>query len=148
MLTYNGRSWMAATAAAREGETACAGSWYPTGMALVGLIRVTAVARLLGISPRTVLHWLGPARADVVRAPVEGMPGRTGAGRNSPNYVSIESATRLIDKLLPGAVDRQVAKRLRTRMREQARETERSCRGVRHQVGGTGSGAPPSNQAL
>ena len=83
-----------------------------------------------------------------VKCPVLGMPGRTGTGYNQPLYLSMAAAVRLVDLLIPAQVDRATRKRMRERMREQARAQEQSSRGVRHQVGGTGSGAPPSNQAL
>ena len=117
-------------------------------MALVGLVRVRGLARLLGIDRRTILAHLGPARADLVQLPVDGMPGRTGTGRNSPLYVSLDSAVRLVDHLLPGMVDRAVRRRLKAQLRRQAGDLERSSSGIRHRIGGTGSGAPPSNLAL
>ena len=117
-------------------------------MALVGLIRLTAVSRLLGVGRVTALRWCAQAGIEPVKSPVVGMPGRTGTGINQPLYVSLDGAVRLVDLMLPSVVDRRVAARTKRRMREKARDVERSTKGVRHQAGGTGSGTPPSNLAL
>jgi hypothetical protein len=115
---------------------------------LVGLIRVNSVAKVLGVGKVTVLRWLRQMGCQPVKCPVLGMPGRTGTGINQPLYLSMATAIRLVDLLLHAHVDRAVRKRVRARLREQGRAQEEGSRGVRHGVGGTGSGAPPSNLPL
>ena len=119
-------------------------AWYSGEMALVGLIRVRSVARLAGVCPATAIRWMRAAGADIIRAPVVGMPGRsgTGNGSGSPLYVSLDAGLRLLDRMLSGKADRVVRERTQHRLREAARELERSSAGIRHQIGGTGSGAP------
>jgi hypothetical protein len=115
---------------------------------LVGLIRVTSVAKVLGVGRVTVLRWLRQMGREPVKCPVLGMQDRTGTGINQPLYVSMATAIRLVDLLLPSMVDRAVAKRMRARLREHGRAQEESSKGVRHGIGGTGSGAPTSNLPL
>ena len=115
---------------------------------LVGLIRVTSVAKVLGVGRVTVLRWLRQMGREPVKCPVLGMADRNGTGINQPLYVSMATAIRLVDLLLPSVVDRAVVARMRARLREQGRAQEGSSRGMRHGIGGTGSGAPPSNLPL
>ena len=110
---------------------------------LVGLIRVNSVAKVLGVGRVTVLRWLRKMGREPVKCPVLGMQDRAGTGVNQPLYVSMATATRLVDLLLPSVVDRVVAKRMRARLRERGRAQEESSRGVRNGIGGTGSGDTP-----
>jgi hypothetical protein len=115
---------------------------------LVGLIRVSSVAKVLGVGKVTVLRWLRQMDYRPVKCPVLGMPGRNGTGINQPLYLSMAAAIRLVDLLLHAQVDRAVRKRMRARLREQGRAQETGSQGIRNGIGGTGSGAPPSNLPL
>jgi hypothetical protein len=117
-------------------------------MALVGLIRVTQVARLLGVCTETVVRWLAASGLPTARAPVVGWP-RTGTGRNSPVYVSLDSALTLVDRLLPSVVDRRVRDRARLQLRRHEQAIRKSTANIKHDLaGGTGSGIPTPKPAL
>lgn len=113
---------------------------------LHGLIRLTTVARLLGLDPDTCEVWLARLNYLPIRAPTVGLPD---SGARSPRYVSREAALKLVDLLLPKVVDRAARRRAQRAVSEAVRDLEESTRNIRHAVGGgTGSGAPPSNPAL
>lgn len=117
-------------------------------MALVGLIRVTALAKLLGVTRPTCERWMRAAGYSPVRAPVTGL-GRAGEGpATSPLYIGVDAALALAGQLLPAKVDRLVLARLHRQVRRQAGSLRVSTAALTHDgVGGTGSGAPPSNTA-
>ena len=105
------------------------------GMALVGLVRVASVARILGIDGTTASRWLVRMGVQPSRRPVLGMPGRTGTGHNGPLYISMEAAVSLVDRVLPGKMDRLARARARARLHEAERTTTQSTRGIQHATG-------------
>ena len=113
---------------------------------LTRLIRVTKVARMLGVCPATAKRWLALSDIQAVSQPVLGH-GRIGRG-NAPLYVSLEGAVALADALLPGKANRLALQRSRAWMAAQARKLEDSTRNMRHAVGGTGLEAPTPKQPL
>ena len=111
---------------------------------LVGLIRLTHLARMLGVDPDTAASWLARINYLPVQRPTIGLPD---SGTRSPRYVSIEAAVRLCDLLLPVVVDRAANARAKRQARLAARALEQRTRNIRH-LGGTGLDTPPPNRAL
>jgi hypothetical protein len=113
--------------------------WYLDLMALVGLVRVTTVARALHCDRKTARAWLGRIGYEVIRAPTAWRSARG----SSPAYVTLEGAYALTDALFPRLVDRKARARAREQLREQARRLEDSTRRIEHvPVGGTGAETP------
>ena len=114
---------------------------------LLGLVRVSLVARMLGVCQRTARRWLASEGIHVAAQPVADH-GRIG-GTNAPLYVSMEGAVRLVDRLLPRKVERLASARLRQAAGKARRALEESTRNLRHeQVGGTGLEAPTQKPPL
>ena len=118
---------------------------------LPGLVRVTSVARTLGIAPATVQRWLRAAGVSPVRRP-QVRPGSTCT--QGPWYVSIEGAVSLVDHILPREIERRANARARVKLKAEARLLATSGRDVRyvepdssHGPGGTGSGATTAQSA-
>jgi hypothetical protein len=117
-------------------------------MALVGLVRVTTVARALGTSRVTCQRWLAHLGYEAIKAPVANMPRKTGTGSCSPLYVTLEAGNALIERILGRQVDRLARDRARRALREQARRLEDSTRRIEHVPGGTPAEAPWLKPAL
>jgi hypothetical protein len=112
---------------------------------LANLVRVTLLARMLGITGATARAWATKAGFELIRAPVAG---RASLGA-SPCYVTTEQAVHLIDALLPRELDRRANARVRERVRVHARQLAESTRNMSHErVGGTGLETPPPKPAL
>jgi hypothetical protein len=104
-------------------------------MALVGLIRVRLLAKLLNVDHRTVEKYLNAMGLESIRAPVVGMPGRTGTGHTSPRYVSMDNATKLVARMLPGKMERVTRKRITQRMEEAEAELRKSTKNIHNDIG-------------
>jgi hypothetical protein len=105
---------------------------------LVGLVRVSVVAALLGVSNSLCRRYLRNAGVQPARAPLAGR-----ARNGSPWYVSLEGAVRLIDYMLPRTIERLANQRARQHLGAAERELRRSTANLRHEVGGTGSETTP-----
>jgi hypothetical protein len=116
---------------------------------LVGLIRCSALARMLGVHAKTVEDWCTRSGLTMTRRPVLGLGRTSGSPGKSPWYLTTGQAATLIDLMLPKVVDRQANRRAREQARVEARRLEESTRNLHHEsVGGTGSEAPKPNPAL
>ena len=120
------------------------GPAYGLRVALVNLVRLSVVARLLGVSCHTARAWAAATGVTIIRSP---LAGRSTLGA-SPAYVSVPDAVAIIDRMLPRQVDRAANRRAHARLREQAARLTDSTRNLQHEVGGTGSDAPPPKPAL
>ena len=111
-------------------------------MALVHMVRAATVARLLGVSSPTILAWCRRLGLQVRYAPAA-LPDRRGG--KGPAYLDLASAVAVADRLVPAQVDAALHRHLR---RASAALSE-STRNIRNrEIGGTGSGIPPSNPLL
>jgi len=112
---------------------------YSGGMALPGLVRVSFVATMLGVSPRTARSHLMRAGCTPIRRPRV-----TSKDRDGPWYVSVEDSVRLIDWLLPRVVQAAANRRARRRLAQEADLMGASGQCVTYKTGGTGSEAGPA----
>lgn len=112
---------------------------YNVGMALPGLVRVTAVAKVLGIDRATARSALGSV---CVRRPRESATSGEG-----PWYCTIEDAVGLVDLLLPKVLQRRANARARRRLEHDARLTGSSGPLVRYVQGGTGAESTGADSA-
>jgi hypothetical protein len=110
---------------------------------LTRLVRLTTVARMLGVDKRTCESWLSARGCSTIRSPLAGRH-----ATNSPRYVSLEGAVALVDALLPGKANRLALARSRAWLRAQAARLEESTRNLEHQIGGTRSEAPTPKPPL
>ena len=111
---------------------------------LRSLIRLTHVARMLGVDKRTCEAWLRARGWKAARAPVAGRSPASG----SPRYVSLDVAMELVNGMLPSKVNRLARARAAMQAGRRARSLEDSTRNMRHAVGGTGLEAPTPKQPL
>ena len=111
---------------------------------LRSLIRLTHVARMLGVDKRTCEAWLRALGWQAARAPVAGRSPASG----SPRYVSLDVAMELVNGMLPSKVNRLARARAAMQAGRHARKLEESTRNLRHAVGGTGLEAPTPKQPL
>ena len=111
-------------------------------MALPGLVRVTAVAKVLGLDKRTVRAHLMTAGCTPIRR-----PRASAESADGPWYVTVEDAVRLVDWLLPRVVHRLANQRARRALGKEARLTGSSGPLVTYRGDGTGSGDTPASTA-
>ena len=107
-------------------------------MSLPNLVRVSELARLLGIHRKTATRWVRTMGLATVVAPVRGMPTSqpdgTAPAPNCPAYVSLSEAARLIDAMLPGLANRLERARVRRLLAERTRDARDGASRVRHEV--------------
>jgi len=116
-------------------------------MALINLVRLTTVAGLLGCRPATCRKWCEGAQVQLIRRPVVRW-GQTQTGANSPWYVSLEGAIRLVDTMLPARLERAANARARKQLQRAAHALEESTANLVHEDGrGTPSDSTPLKPA-
>lgn len=105
----------------------------------VALIRMTAVARVLGIAPRLSITWARKAGVEPFAAPVVrgAATPRIGTG-TGPLYVTMRDAVTLLQAILPKAVDARERERARAALRREAERTQASDGVVRQRAIGLG----------
>lgn len=113
--------------------------WHNGRVALPGLIRVTTLARVLGV-------WRGTARAwcDDLRVPIIRRPQATAIRRNGPCYVTLEGATKVLDVMLPKVMDARARRRAREALAREAAVLGTSGPGITYRDGGGPPGKAPA----
>lgn len=117
-------------------------------MALAGVIRVSEVAHLLGVTTKTARKYVVEAGICPIQRPIAGMlgvSGRTGAMTTVPWMVTLADAVRLLEYILPRKRWPREHKTARARLQRAERALKDSTRNLHHHgVGGTPSNGTPT----
>ena len=111
--------------------------WHHEGMALPHLVRTSEVGRLLGVTGETIIKWARRLGLELARCPVRGMPTASPAGtvkRNCPMYMTHAEATKLLDAMLPGLVNKVELRRARLDLVRRASASRQGAALVTHEL--------------
>lgn len=100
-----------------------------------GLVRITTVAALLGVTRQTVKSWCNRLAIPMFRAPVlHGPDDSAPKVQQGPLYVAVAATARLLDAALPGMANQAERKTRQLRLQKEARRLRRSTEHVRNRV--------------
>ena len=106
-------------------------------MALPGLVKVSILAKLLGMRTCTALIWCRRLGVPLARCPVRGMPKCKPEGtipKGGPLYISVEQAAQVLDYALPGLANLAERRDMYRRLRFKARADRQASRNVVNEI--------------